>query len=220
MDGGQLSDYTVRITGAVNAGAFDMVFQELRTGPERHNYRITDDNLGVGGQKTKYQNNVAAILTLKQVEAEGRLATPEEQETLSRYVGWGSMAQAFDPGNEKWSKEYAELKELLTPKEYESARSTVLNAHYTNPTIIKAMYQAVERMGLQPGNILEPSCGIGNFFGLLPEGMQDAKLYGVELDALTGRIAKQLYQKADITVHPDGGQRRHRLHRRGLARRL
>ena len=200
MDSGQLSDYTVRTTGTVNAGAFDVVFQELRTGPELHNFHITDDNLGVGGQKTKYQNNVAAIRTLKQIEAEGRLATPEEQETLSRYVGWGSMAQAFDPDNEKWSKEYAELKELLTPKEYESARSTVLNAHYTNPMVIKAMYQAVERMGLQPGNILEPSCGIGNCFGLLPEGMQGDKLYGVELDALTGRIAKQLYQKADITV--------------------
>ena len=200
MDGGQLSDYTVRTTGTVNAGAFDVVFQELRTGPERRNFRITDDDLGVGGQKTKYQNNVAAIRALKQIEAEGRLATPEEQETLSRYVGWGSMAQAFDPDNEKWSKEYAELKELLTPKEYESARSTVLNAHYTNPMVIKAMYQTVERMGLQPGNILEPSCGIGNFFGLLPEGMQDAKLYGVELDSLTGRIAKQLYQKAGITA--------------------
>ena len=200
MDGGKVSDYTTKTVGTVNAGAFDVVFQELRTGPERHNFRITDDNLGVGGQKTKYQNNVAAIRTLKQIEAEGRLATPEEQEALSRYVGWGSMAQAFDPDNEKWSKEYVELKELLTPKEYESARSTVLNAHYTNPTVIKAMYQAVERMGLQPGNILEPSCGIGNFFGLLPEGMQAAKLYGVELDSLTGRIAKQLYQKADITV--------------------
>ena len=200
MDGGKVSDYTTKTVGTVNSGAFDVVFQELRTGPERHNFRITDDNLGVGGQKTKYQNNVAAIRTLKQIEAEGRLATPEEQEALSRYVGWGSMAQAFDPDNEKWSKEYAELKELLTPKEYESARSTVLNAHYTNPTVIKAMYQAVERMGLRPGNILEPSCGIGNFFGLLPDGMQDAKLYGVELDSLTGRIAKQLYQKADITV--------------------
>ena len=200
MDGGKVSDYTTKTVGTVNAGAFDVVFQELRTGPERHNFRITDDNLGVGGQKTKYQNNVAAIRTLKQIEAEGRLATPEEQEALSRYVGWGSMAQAFDPDNKKWSKEYAELKELLTPKEYESARSTVLNAHYTNPTVIKAMYQAVERMGLRPGNILEPSCGIGNFFGLLPDGMQDAKLYGVELDSLTGRIAKQLYQKADITV--------------------
>ena len=200
IDGGQLPGYTVRTTGSVNAGAFDVVFQKIRTGPERHNFHITDDNLGVGGQKTKYQNNVAAIRILKQLEAEDRLATPEEQETLSRYVGWGSIAQAFDPNNTKWAKEYAELKELLTPKEYESARSTVLNAHYTNPMIIKAMYQAVERMGLQPGNILEPSCGIGNFFGLLPEGMQDAKLYGVELDSLTGRIAKQLYQKADITV--------------------
>ena len=175
--------------------------------PEQHNFRITDQNLGAGGQKTKYQNNVAAIRTLKQLEAEGRLAAPEEQEILSRYVGWGSLAQAFDPDKEKWSAEYAELKELLTPAEYESARSTVLNAHYTNPTVIQAIYQAVEGMNLRPGNLLEPSCGIGNFFGLLPEGMQEAKLYGVELDSLTGRIAGQLYQKADITI--DGFENTH-----------
>ena len=189
---------------------FDIEIRTIDFGPERHNFHITDDNLGAGGQKTKYQNNVAAIRALKQIEAESRLATPEEQEALSRYVGWGGLAQAFDPNNEKWSKEYAELKELLTPEEYESARSTVLNAHYTSPTVIKAIYDAVERMDFQPGNVLEPACGIGNFFGLLPESMSEARLYGVELDKLTGRIAQQLYQKADITVdgfentdHPD-----------------
>ena len=189
---------------------FDIEIRTIDVGPERRNFHITDDNLGAGGQKTKYQNNVAAIRTLKQIEAESRLATPEEQETLSRYVGWGGLAQAFDPNNEKWAKEYAELKELLTPEEYESARGTVLNAHYTSPTVIKAIYDAVERMDFQPGNVLEPACGIGNFFGLLPEGMSDARLYGVELDKLTGRIAQQLYQQAEITVdgfentdHPD-----------------
>ena len=189
---------------------YDIVIEKLRTGPERVNFHITDDELGTGGQKTKYQNNVAAIRTLKQVEAENRLATPQEQETLSNYVGWGGLAQAFDPDNEKWSREYAELKELLTPEEYASAQSTVLNAHYTSPTVIKAMYEAVSRMDFMPGNILEPSCGIGNFFGLVPEGYEKSNLYGVELDHLTGRIARQLYQKADITIsgfedssHPD-----------------
>ena len=177
---------------------------------ERRNFHITDDQLGVGGQKTKYQNNVAAIRTLKQIEAGGRLATPQEQEILSRYVGWGGLFQAFDETKEDWKKEYAELKELLTPEEYESARSTVLNAHYTSPTVIKAIYEAVGRMDFKPGNILEPSMGIGNFFGLVPEKFSDSRLYGVELDKLTGRIAKQLYQKADITIdgfentnHPD-----------------
>ena len=179
---------------------YEIGIQKLHIGPERNNFHITDDELGTGGQKTKYQNNLAAIRILKQVEAENRLATPEEQEILSRYVGWGGLHQAFDEGNEKWGKEYAELKELLTPAEYESARSTVLNAHYTSPVVIKAMYEAVKRMGFTPGNILEPSCGIGNFFGLVPEGFEKSNLYGVELDSLTGRIAKQLYQKADITV--------------------
>nr|WP_325259171.1 LPD11 domain-containing protein [uncultured Oscillibacter sp.] len=171
-----------------------------RPAQERHNFHITDDNLGAGGEKTKYQYNVTAIRTLKQIEGEGRLATPEEQEILSRYVGWGGIAKAFDPDDPKWAKEYAELKELLTPEEYNSARSTVLNAHYTSPTVIKAVYQAVENMGYQPGTVLEPSMGIGNFFGLLPESLSGAKLYGVELDSLTGRIARQLYQNADITV--------------------
>ena len=166
----------------------------------RRNFQITDDNLGVGGEKTKYQYNVAAIRTLKQIEADGRLATSEEQEILSRYVGWGGIAGAFDEKDPKWAKEYSELKELLTPEEYKSACATVLNAHYTSPTVIKAMYQAVENMGFQPGTVLEPSMGIGNFFGLLPESLSGANLHGVELDDLTGRIARQLYQKADITL--------------------
>ena len=189
---------------------YDIVIEKLRTGPERVNFHITDDELGTGGQRTKCQNNVAAIRTLKQIEAENRLATPQEQEVLSNYVGWGGLAQAFDPDNEKWNREHAELKELLLPEEYASAQSTVLNAHYTSPTVIKAMYEAVSRMDFVPGNILEPSCGIGNFFGLVPEGYGKANLYGVELDHLTGRIARQLYQKADIAIsgfedssHPD-----------------
>lgn len=168
------------------------------------------EDLGAGGQKTKYQNNVAAIRTLKQIEAEGRLAARSEQETLSLYVGWGSLAPAFDEHNKAWAKEFAELQSLLTPEEYAAARATTLSAHYTSPRVIKAIYDAVGRMGFQPGNILEPSCGIGNFFGLLPEAISGANLYGVELDGLTGRIARQLYQKAHITVdgfentdHPD-----------------
>lgn len=165
-----------------------------------HNFQITDDDLGVGGAKTKYGYNVTAIRTLKQIETENRTATPEEQEILSRYVGWGGIAQAFDPDDSKWTKEYAELKELLTEEEYVSARSSVLNSHYTSPTVIKAMYQALENMGCKPGTVLEPSMGVGNFFGLLPDSMSGAKLYGVELDGLTGRIARQLYQKADITI--------------------
>ena len=167
---------------------------------ERRNFRITDDNLGAWGQKTRYQNNTAAVRTLKQIEAEGRNATGEEQEILAKYTGWGGLSQAFDPANEKWGKEYAELSGLLTPEEYESARATVLNAFYTSPLVAKAVYAALGRMEFVPGNILEPSCGAGNFLGLVPEGFAGAKLYGVELDSLTGRIAAQLYQKADITV--------------------
>ena len=167
---------------------------------ERRDYRITDDNLGAWGQKTRYQNNAAAVRTLKQIEAEGRYATGEEQEILAKYTGWGGLSQAFDPANEKWGKEYAELGGLLTPEEYESARATVLNAFYTSPLVVRAVYAALGRMEFVPGNILEPSCGAGNFLGLVPEGFAGAKLYGVELDSLTGRIASQLYQKADITV--------------------
>ena len=167
---------------------------------ERIDFRITDDHLGEGGAKTKFQRNVTAIRTLKQIESEYRLATPEEQEILSQYVGWGGLPDAFDETKPQWSEEYAELKELLTPEEYRSARASTLNAHYTSPVVIRAMYQAIESMGFRTGNIMEPSCGIGNFFGMLPERMSGSKLYGVELDDLTGRIARQLYQKANIQI--------------------
>ena len=154
------------------------------------NFRITDDHLGEGGQKTKYENNVRAIRTLKTLEKENRPASPEDQEVLSQYVGWGGIPQAFDERNAAWADEYRELKALLTPEEYEMARASTLNAHYTSPTVIRAIYQAVEQMGFQSGNILEPSCGVGNFFGLLPESMAGSQLYGVELDSITGRIAQ------------------------------
>ena len=157
------------------------------------NFHITDPDLGVGGPKAKYQANVSAIRLLKQLETENRAATSKEQDTLSRYVGWGGIPQAFESTNERWAAEYAELKDLLTPEEYDAARSSTLNAHYTAPVIIQSMYEAVGRMGLEPKTILEPAMGVGNFFGLLPEQMQKASLYGVELDSITGRIAKQLY---------------------------
>ena len=167
---------------------------------ERQNFRITDDHLGEGGAKTKFKNNVAAIRTLQEIEFDNRLATPEEQEILSRYVGWGGLPQAFDENNEQWADEFIELYGLLSPEEYEAAKSTTLNAHYTSPTVIKAIYQAVENMGFRTGNILEPSCGIGNFFGLVPESLNESKLFGVELDSITGRIAQQLYQQNSIAV--------------------
>ena len=167
---------------------------------EKHNYRITDDELGYGGAKAKYQMNVAAIRTLQTIEAERRLATPEEQEILSKYVGWGGVADAFDESKDNWRAEYAELKGLLTESEYSSARESTLNAHYTSPTVIKAIYECVANMGFTTGNVLEPACGIGNFFGLVPESMSKSKLYGIELDSITGRIAKQLYQNANIAV--------------------
>lgn len=169
------------------------------------NFHITDPDLGAGGQKTKYQNNVAAIRLLKDLEAQGRSATPEEQEVLSRYVGWGGIPQAFDAANEKWASEYTELKTLLTPEEYASARGSTLNAHFTSPTVIEGMYQALEQMGVHPDTVLEPAMGVGNFFGLLPESMRNATLMGVELDSITGRLAKQLYPQANITV--DGFER-------------
>lgn len=169
------------------------------------NFHITDPDLGAGGQKTKYQNNVAAIRLLKVLEEQGRSATLEEQEVLSRYVGWGGIPQAFDEANEKWASEYAELKTLLTPEEYASARGSTLNAHFTSPTVIEGMYQALEKMGVHPDTVLEPAMGVGNFFGLLPESMQGAALVGVELDSITGRLAKQLYPQASITV--DGFER-------------
>ena len=162
------------------------------------NFRITDDNLGEGGAKKKFWNNIEAIHILKALEQEGRNANPEEQEFLSKYVGWGGISQAFDENNDKWGKEYFELKNALTSEEYESARASTLNAHYTSPTVIRAMYETIERMGFKTGNVLEPSCGVGNFFGLLPDSMRQSKLYGVELDSVTARIAKHLYPSANI----------------------
>ena len=164
------------------------------------NFRITDPHLGEGGAKTKYAYNIEAIKTLQAVESENRSATPDEQEILSRFVGWGGLQEAFDESKTGWAREYQELKGLLSPDEYDAARASVLNAHYTSPTVISAMYEALERMGVNGGNILEPSCGVGNFLGLLPDSMQNAKLYGVELDSITGRIAQQLYPQADIKV--------------------
>ena len=177
-------------------------YQEYRDNLRRNaeNFRITDDHLGEGGPKAKYQANVAAIKLLKYLEETTGQATPAQQEVLSRYVGWGGVADAFDPDKPAWAAEYAELKELLTPEEYAAARASTLNAHYTSPTVIRAVYEAVEQMGFRTGNILEPSMGVGNFFGLLPESMAGSRLYGVELDSISGRIARQLYPKADITV--------------------
>ena len=167
---------------------------------DRRNFRITDDALGVGGAKEKFRNNIAAIQTLHELEIENRLATPEEQEILSKYVGWGGLSQAFDENNAAWADEFVELYENLSPEEYRAAMESTLTAFYTPPVVIKAMYEVLDRLGYEKGNILEPSCGTGNFFGLLPEKMAGSKLYGVELDDLTGRIAKQLYQKATIAV--------------------
>ena len=164
------------------------------------NFRITDDHLGEGGAKQKYARNIEAIRTLFKLEEEHRGATAEEQQVLSQYVGWGGLADAFDSGKDSWAKEYVELKGLLSEDEYAAARSSTLNAHYTSPTVIRGIYDAVERMGFRSGNILEPSLGVGNFFGMLPDSMADSRLYGVELDSITGRIAKMLYPQADITV--------------------
>ena len=164
------------------------------------NFHITDDHLGEGGAKQKYARNIEAIRTLFKLEQEHRGATAEEQQVLSQYVGWGGLADAFDPNKDGWAKECAELKGLLSEDEYSAARSSTLNAHYTSPTVIRSIYDAVERMGFHSGNILEPSMGVGNFFGMLPDTMQDSRLYGVELDSITGRIAKKLYPQADITV--------------------
>ena len=177
-------------------------YEEYKANLRRNaqNFRITDEHLGEGGPKAKFQANVNAIRLLKELEAAGQQASPEQQEVLSRYVGWGGLSDAFDPEKPAWASEYAQLKELLTPEEYTAARSSTLNAHYTSPTVIQAIYEAVDRMGFETGNILEPSCGVGNFFGMLPEKMRNSRLYGVELDPVSGRIAKQLYPKADITV--------------------
>ena len=177
-------------------------YQEYKDNLRRNaqNFHISDDHLGEGGPKAKYQANVAAIKLLKHLEETTGQATPEQQEVLSRYVGWGGLADAFDPDKSAWAAEFSELKELLTPEEYAAARASTLNAHYTSPTVIRAIYEAVEKMGFRAGNILEPSMGVGNFFGMLPESMAGSRLYGVELDSISGRIAKQLYPKADITV--------------------
>ena len=190
---------------------FDIVIQTISTesptveaehpAPEpAGNFHITDDHLGEGGAKQKYARNIEAIRTLFKLEEEHRGATAEEQQVLSQYVGWGGLADAFDPGKDNWAKEYAELKGLLSEDEYAAARSSTLNAHYTSPTVIRSIYDAVERMGFHSGNILEPSMGVGNFFGMLPDSMADSRLYGVELDSITGRIAKKLYPQADITM--------------------
>ncbi|MFR2407406.1 MAG: N-6 DNA methylase, partial [Eubacterium callanderi] len=165
---------------------------------EQHQYRITEDTLGTGGPKEKFKANIAAIKTLKQCEAEGRLATPEEQSVLAGYVGWGGLPDAFDSAKDSWRMEYQQLKALLTEAEYKAARASTLTAFYTPPVVIKAMYQALERMGVRQGNILDPACGTGHFFGLLPESMAGAQLYGVELDPLTAGIAKQLYPGSSI----------------------
>ena len=188
---------------------YDIEIQTIRTTepeppvpqrPPAENFRITDDELGVGGAKAKFRANMAAINLLKELEFEGLQASQEQQEVLSRYVGWGGLADAFDESKDNWKDEFAELYAALTPEEYAAARASTLNAHYTSPTVIKAIYEAVGNMGFQTGNILEPAMGVGNFFGLLPQEMQGSRLYGVELDSITGRIAKQLYPKADITV--------------------
>ena len=196
--------------GEKNHLPFDIEIQTIRTTepeidppaplPPAENFRILDDDLGTGGAKAKFRANMAAINLLKELEFEGLQASPEQQEILSRYVGWGGLADAFDESKDNWKDEFAELYATLSPEEYAAARASTLNAHYTSPTVIKAIYEAVGNMGFQTGNILEPSMGVGNFFGMLPESMKSSRLYGVELDSITGRIAKQLYPKADITV--------------------
>ncbi|MBR4331415.1 MAG: DEAD/DEAH box helicase family protein [Clostridia bacterium] len=203
---------TAYYPGEKNGLPFDIEIQTLHidepdhdppgktASPAAENFRITDDHLGEGGAKTKFKNNMAAIYTLKALETEGRPATHDEQEVLSRYVGWGGLSAAFDPDKKDWSGEYEELKAALTTEEYTAARASTLNAHYTSPTVIRAVYEALDNMGFKRGNILEPAMGVGNFFGMLPESMKESKLYGVELDSITGRIAQKLYPRADITV--------------------
>ena len=183
-----------------NAAAADKALNAEPVPEAAGNFHITDDNLGVGGPKQKFARNIEAIQTLRTLEQEHRGATTEEQQVLSQYVGWGGLADVFDPNKENWSAEYTQLKGLLTEEEYAAARASTLNAHYTSPTVIRGIYDAVERMGFRSGNILEPSMGVGNFFGMLPDSMADSRLYGVELDSITGRIAKKLYPQADITV--------------------
>ena len=192
-------DIVIQTIGS-KSPTLDAVEPERSTLELAGNFHITDDDLGVGGPKQKFARNIEAIRTLFKLEEEHRGATAEEQQVLSQYVGWGGLADAFDPSKDSWAKEYAELKGLLSEDEYAAARSSTLNAHYTSPTVIRSIYDAVERMGFHSGNILEPSMGVGNFFGMLPDSMADSRLYGVELDSITGRIAKKLYPQADITV--------------------
>ena len=192
-------DIVIQTIGS-KSPALDAVEPERSTLELAGNFHITDDDLGVGGPKQKFARNIEAIRTLFKLEQEHRGATAEEQQVLSQYVGWGGLSDAFDPNKDGWAKEYTELKGLLSEDEYAAARSSTLNAHYTSPTVIRSIYDAVERMGFQSGNILEPSMGVGNFFGMLPTSMADSRLYGVELDSITGRIAKKLYPQADITV--------------------
>ena len=192
-------DIVIQTIGS-KSPTLDAVEPERSTLELAGNFHITDDDLGVGGPKQKFARNIEAIRTLFKLEEEHRGATAEEQQVLSQYVGWGGLADAFDPGKDSWAKEYAELKGLLSEEEYKAARGSVLNAHYTSPTVIRAIYDAVERMGFRTGNILEPSMGVGNFFGMLPESMADSRLYGVELDSITGRIAQKLYPEANIKV--------------------
>lgn len=192
-------DIVIQTIGS-KSPALDAVEPERSTLELAGNFHITDDDLGVGGPKQNFARNIEAIRTLFKLEEEHRGATAEEQQVLSQYVGWGGLADAFDPNKENWSAEYTHLKELLSEDEYAAARASTLNAHYTSPTVIRGIYDAVERMGFRSGNILEPSMGVGNFFGMLPDTMQDSRLYGVELDSITGRIAKKLYPQADITV--------------------
>ena len=192
-------DIVIQTIGS-KSPALDAVEPERSTLELAGNFHITDDDLGVGGPKQKFARNIEAIRTLFKLEQEHRGATAEEQQVLSQYVGWGGLSDAFDPSKDSWAKEYAELKGLLSEDEYAAARSSTLNAHYTSPTVIRGIYDAVERMGFRSGNILEPSMGVGNFFGMLPTSMADSRLYGVELDSITGRIAKKLYPQADITV--------------------
>ena len=201
--------------GDKNGLPYDIVIEKMHFGEQEHaepekaaeidksnavNFHITDDTLGIGGAKEKFKRNIEAIRTLEKIEGENRIATPEEQKILSQYVGWGGLADAFDESKSAWAGEYQELKSLLSDTEYASARESTLNAHYTSPVIIRSIYEALENMGFEKGNVLEPAMGIGNFFGMLPEKMQESRLYGVELDGITGRIAKQLYPKADIKI--------------------
>ena len=175
--------------------------QKIKADEKTQNFTITDDNLGEGGAKTKFKNNLLVIQTLKKIESEDRTATPEEQEILSKYVGWGGLAQAFDSENEQWSKEFAQLSDTLTPKEYEDARKSVLDSFFTSPAIIDGIYEALDRFGFNGGNLLEPSCGVGNFIGKMPSEMAEhTNIYGVEIDSISGRIAKQLYPDADIQI--------------------